>query len=105
MEYWINDRVEEYNDDHEINRLHTVTLEMISDTLSIPPVYNELLVKDWFKLLIKLRVPLYWEYDKWISKGSKNDEKRKEIVYQLIGDYYKLLQAENLFDQMIGVQE
>lgn len=101
LEYMINDRIEEYNDGHKNNRLHTVTLETISDTISLPPAYNELLVKDW----IKGWEPLYYGYEKLVSKGIKDDNKRKEIVNQLIGNYYKLLQAENLFGQMIDIQE
>lgn len=102
LEFYINDKIEEYNDDHLIDdRLHNVTLEIVADTMAISPIYNELLVKDWMKVVF---LRFYTIPFNWIEKGRMNSEKRTLIRDDMMNAYYALFKAENLIEQMIGVE-
>ncbi len=102
LEFWINDKIEEYNDEHMTNRLHTVTFEIVMDTASIYPFFNKPLIKNWLS---------YYESgiyncacDKWKEQGENTDEKEQIIIKGITDAYFALFKAENLIEQMIGVK-
>lgn len=102
LEYYINDKIEDYNDNHLSDRLHNVTLEIVMDTMKVSPIYNELLVKQWAQLYILT----YFDYpfEKLINNGRMGSEKRALIRDEMMNAYYALFKAENLIEQMIGVE-
>lgn len=100
LEFYINDKIEEYNDDQIIaDRLNNVTLEIVMDTMSVSPLYDKLLTREWMKFHI-----YYFAYDKWVDKGEKNHEKREIVGKEMMNAYHSLFIAENLIEQMIGVE-
>ena len=100
LEFYINDKIEKYNDDEIIaDRLNNVTLEIVMDTMPVSPLYNNLLTREWAKFYI-----YYFAYDSWIDKGEKNREKRGIVGKEMMNAYHSLFKAENLIEQMIGVE-
>ena len=100
LEFFINDKIEEYNDDQIIaDRLNNVTLEIVMDTMMVSPLYNKLLTIEWMKSHV-----YDFSYDRWIDKGESKSEKREIVGEEVMNAYHSLFKAENLIEQMIGVE-
>jgi len=100
LEFFINDKIEEYNDDQIIaDRLNNVTLEIVMDTMTVSTLYNKLLTIEWMKSHV-----YDFSYDRWIDNGESKSEKREIVGEEMMNAYHSLFKAENLIEQMIGVE-
>lgn len=104
LEYYINDQIEEYNDEHIVSdRLHNVTLEIVMDTMAINPIYNRLVVMEWMKLHLFYLGSYDGCIDRWLF-GEKDNKELKIVGKRMMNAYNALFKAENLIEQMIGVE-
>lgn len=92
IEYYINNEIERDNDEHEFNRLHTITLDMVYDeNLSQKAIYYN-------KWIEELKVI----HDNTEKSDKKDSAKRQQLVFRLMDVYNIVFNGENIYDQMIN---
>lgn len=92
IEYYINNEIERDNDEHEFNRLHTITLDMVYDeNLSQKAIYYN-------KWIEELKVI----HDNTEKSDKKDSAKRQQLIFRLMDVYNIVFNGENIYDQMIN---
>ncbi len=92
LEFYINDAIEHDNDEHEYNKLHTITLDMVFDeNLSQKAIYYNKWIEE-FKLI----------HDNTEKSDRKDPTKRQQLVFRLMDNYNLVFNGENIYDQMIN---
>jgi len=92
LEFYINEAIEHDNDDHEFNRLHTITLDMVFDVdLSQKAIYYN----KWIEELKVIQ-------DNTEKRDKKDSAKRQQLVFRLMDNYNIVFNGENIYDQMIN---
>lgn len=80
LESIINEQVEDYNDKHLYNRLHTVSLKLNSlGSFLTDSFYARLVSKEW-----------------------ENENSKQEIEYEILQSYCNLFRSDKLIEQLIG---
>lgn len=92
LEFYINEAIEHDNDEHEYNRLHTITLDMVFDMNHSPKAiyYNK-----WMEVLKVI-------HDITKKSDTKDSAKRQQLVFRLMDNYNLVFNGENIYDQMIN---